>query len=81
MKNYWFSFSSRGGNNGVCIVQADTPEEAKDKVENLKLMPDHDHIFCCEITDKKELEKFEFNRLYTPSDMFKLGYMTTKTTL
>jgi hypothetical protein len=78
MKNYWFSFSSLGGNNGVCIVQADTPQDAKDKAENLKLIPECDHIFCCEITDEKEISKFEFNRLYTPEDMIALGYVPKK---
>jgi hypothetical protein len=76
-KYYWFSFSHAGGNQGVCLVEADTPEEARHKVIELNIAPDHDHVQCYGIS-KPEIP---LNVLITPKEMVELGYTSVKTTL
>lgn len=74
MKIFWFSFSDCMENKGVCIVKADTAEEARDKIENLGLMPEHDDIFCAELNDLDYDPGMEFNVLYSSEEMIKKGY-------
>lgn len=78
MKNYWFSFSYKGKNNGVCIVQADTRGSAEDKLENLKLIPDYDDVACYEIDDISDEDGLDFNILYSTEEMIAKGYSITE---
>lgn len=80
MKIFWFSFSYKGKNNGVCVLQAGNKSEASVKI--LDFQPDYDDVFCCELkitTLAEEHPKLEFNKLYTPEDMIALGYASQKT--
>ena len=76
-KYYWYSFSYEGKNQGVCLVEANTPEEARHKVIELKIAPEHDHGQCFGIS-KAEIP---LNVLVTPDEMIKLGYESVKTTI
>lgn len=74
-KYFWFSFSSVGGNVGVCIVEKDTFEEARDKVIELGIAPEHDHLQVFGISEAE----LPLNVLVTPEEMVKLGYQPVKT--
>lgn len=78
MKNYWFSFSFKGKNNGICIVQEENPENALDKITNLKLKPEYDDIYCVEVEDMSQEAPLEYNILYSPEEMIALGYSITE---
>ena len=72
MKYYWFSFSYKGKNNGVCVVEATSSEEAIQKTIDLNIHPPHDDIFSCVIS---ELESgMTVDRLYSQEEMFNIGY-------
>lgn len=75
-KYFWFSFSHEGGNQGVCLVEADTPEEARLKVIGLNIAPEHDNVHCFGISEAE----LPLNVLVTPEEMVKLGYAPVKTT-
>ena len=64
MNIYWFSFSFDGKNMGVCLIKADTPEEALAKCDNLRLTPEYDDIYCVESNDMSNEAPLQFNRLY-----------------
>ena len=74
-KYYWFSFSSEGGNQGVCLVEAVTPEEAQFKVIELGIIPEHDHVQCFGISEAE----LPLNVLISPEEMVKLGYTSRQT--
>lgn len=75
MKNYWFSFSFRGENKGVCLVQAETPEEALLKTFELEIHPENDDIAAFELENLEgEDSRLEFDRLYSSQEMEELGY-------
>ena len=77
MKIFWFSFSYKGKNNGVCVLEARTMAESE---RDAKLIaPDNDDMFCCEIQSlSDEHKKMEFNRLYSPEEMNQFGYVSVK---
>jgi hypothetical protein len=78
MENYyWFSFSYKGKNQGVCLVEADTTEEARHKVLELNIAPDYDHIQCFGISEAE----LPLNVLVTPEEMVKLGYVSINSKL
>jgi hypothetical protein len=68
MNYYFFSFSFQGANNGCCIVQSDTVENALQKTVDLKIHPPHDNIARFELFDN---DNMELNRLYSPEEMKK----------
>jgi hypothetical protein len=74
MNIYWFSFSLANVNQGVCLIQADTPQEALAKCDNLKLTPEYDDIYCTESNDMSREAPLQFNRLYSPEEMIEFGY-------
>lgn len=74
-KYFWFSFSNNGKNVGVCLVEKDTIDEARDRVIELGIAPEHDHLQVFGIS-KAELP---LNILFTPEEMVKLGYESVKT--
>lgn len=75
-KYFWFSFSYRGQNNGVCLIEADSPEEADDKIIALNLVPSFDDVKCFQI-DNAEIE---LNRLFSYEELVDMGYMSETTT-
>lgn len=77
MNIYWFSFSFRGKNNGVCLIEAKTLESAETIILEKKLVPENDHAICVKIDDLSQEGEFEFNRLYSPEEMRKIGYEST----
>lgn len=74
MKIFWFSFSYQGKNNGICVVKADTEDDAYEKIENLGLLPDNDDILCQECVDLDDDPEIDFNILYSPEEMIAKGY-------
>ena len=76
-KYYWFSFSHKGENQGVCLIEADTPGEAQIKVIELGIAPHYDHVQCFRISEAE----IPLNILVTYEEMVKLGYSPVKTTL
>lgn len=76
-KTYWFSYSFNGENNGVCVVEANTVEEAKQKVEELKLAPESDDIMIIEIEDFNNDPYIKLNTYYSREDMFNFGYKSS----
>jgi len=73
-KIYWFSYSFEGKNNGVCVVEAFTQQEAEEKVENLKLAPDSDDIMIIEIDDFSYDPLIQLNTYYSREEMINLNY-------
>jgi hypothetical protein len=69
-KYYWFSFSFKGKNQGVCLVETDTVEEAQDKVIELGIVPEYDHIQVFGISEAE----LPLNILVSPEEIIKLGY-------
>jgi hypothetical protein len=78
MKYYWFSFSHRGTNVGVCIVEAETKGKAHKKAIELNLFPIHDHHVCYELDNLDDDNEMEVNKLYSREEMMKLNYKSTK---
>jgi len=74
---YWFSFSFGGKNQGCCNVQAAGSEEAKQKVEDLGIMPQNDHIRAFEM-DEPELDP---DRLYSVDELKALEFKREKSTI
>lgn len=81
MKIFWFSFSYKGKNNGVCVVKADTEEDGFEKIENLQLLPDYDDVHCTECENIDNDPGIEFNVLYSPEEMVQKGYIPVITKL
>lgn len=75
MKIFWLSFSLRGKNQGVCVVMADSNEEAKEKCINLGLYPENDDVACWNLTSMKKDPGIKFNRLYSEEEMIEMGYI------
>lgn len=78
MKNkklYWISFSYQAKNQGVCCVEAESSEEAKQVSEELGLIPINDDIFCAEIPYLESGMKL--NVFYSKKEMKNIGYYTT----
>lgn len=75
MSNYWFSFSYKGDNVGVCIVQAESIDEALIKTKKLKIHPTSDNIRVYEFDSLKDDDKLSLNRLYFKQEMIELGYL------
>jgi hypothetical protein len=73
-KYYWFSFSNKGKSQGVCLVEANNMEEARLKVIELNIIPEHDHVQCFGILEAE----IPLNVLVTPEEMVKLGYTSVK---
>ena len=73
-KCYWFSFSLKGENQGVCNVMASSEAFAYERIENLGLMPSYDHV-ALYVGDKPELE---LDRFYTSKELKKLNYKSGK---
>ncbi len=73
-KYYWFSFSYKGKNQGVCIVESDTIEEAQHKVIELNIAPKYDNIEYFSLLEAE----LPLNVLVTPEEMIKLGYTSVK---
>lgn len=71
---YWFSFSYKGENQGVCLVKANTFEESLKKVIDLKIAPNHDHIQCFGISEPE----LPLDVLITPDKLRELGYTPVK---
>lgn len=74
MRNFWFSFSFKGINNGVCVVQAEDYNSALEKTISLFIHPEHDDIACYVLEDSDLDPKISFNRLYFKHEMAELGY-------
>lgn len=79
MNTYWFSFCYGRVNKGVCLIQADTAEEALAKCDNLKLTPEYDDIFCTLANDMTGEADLQINRLYSPEEMIEFGYSVIDT--
>lgn len=73
-KLYWFSFSYKGKNQGCCIVEEEDGKKALQKTIDLNIHPKHDDIQAFEIGEPE----LELNRLYTPEELTKLGYVNQK---
>jgi hypothetical protein len=74
---YWFSFSYKGKNQGCCMVQAHTVEEAMQKTIDLNIHPKHDNIAKFLLTDEEAVNEQSLmkpDRLYKPEELLKLGY-------
>lgn len=74
---YWFSFSYKKKNQGCCMVQAHTVEEALQKIIDLNIHPKHDDIAKFVFTDEEaaqEQKHMKPDRLYSPEELTKLGY-------
>ena len=69
-KYYWFSFSYQGENQGVCLVEAENSELARQKVVELGIAPQCDHIKCFGIAEAE----IPLNTLFTADEMIKSGY-------
>ncbi len=79
MKWFWFSFSFGGMNQGCCIVQAQSQEEALQKTIDLRIHPRHDDIQVW-IGEHETQPELEINRLYSSKEMVALGYQTQVST-
>jgi len=75
MKKYWCSFSSKAKNMGVCIVEADSKQNALDKTINLGIHPENDDVMCIELDNLNTEPGLELNILYSNEDMIRLGYI------
>ena len=81
MKNkklYWLSFSFKGENQGICVVEANSIVEAKIEAEQLGLIPENDDIFCIEIPSLDKEIGISLNKFYSREEMQSVGYKTTK---
>lgn len=74
MKIHWFSFSFEGENKGVCLVEANSREEAEDKAKNLGIFPENDDVAHYELEDLSKEIDLELNRLYSTEEMIEKGY-------
>ena len=79
MNIYWNSFSLKGKNQGVCLVEAETKEEALLKTKELNIHPNNDDIYTTIIFDLKA-QGLELNKLYNPDELFKSGFKQIKST-
>ena len=66
---YFFSLSSKTTrkNIGICIVQAPNQQEARSKIDQLKLRPNAaDDIECFELNEEQfKLQEIELNQFYS----------------
>jgi hypothetical protein len=69
---YWFSFSHKGKNVGVCVVSEETEEKAKAKAKLLGIYPENDDVASFTI-EELESEMVE-NVLYTTEQMIAKDY-------
>ena len=68
MGYYWFSFSHKGKNTGVCVVKSTDLESANEKTIELEIHPAHDDIECY-LVAPAQFSSMEVDRLYTPAEM------------
>jgi hypothetical protein len=78
MPSFWISFV-KDVNVGCCIIEAPDHESALDTAENLRVAPPYDDAMITEMnmdssTSQREVEKWGYNRLITPTELVADGY-------
>lgn len=71
---YWFSFSYKGTNQGVCMVESHSKESALQKTIDLNIHPKHDSIKMFDAKAIPENKEIELDRLYSKQEMIALNY-------
>ncbi len=74
MKKYWFSFSFKGKNQGICIVEEENEIKAEQKTIDLGIHPEYDDILCFELNSLDKDPDLELDKLYSSEEMIELGY-------
>ena len=73
---YWLSFSFKGENQGVCIINAPTLEDAREKAQELKIWPENDHIEAYLLNAKPD--DLKPDTLIKAEELMKKGYVRVK---